>query len=126
MQASETAAVSMGRPERPVLTDIAPLESIMQFKYRPASYGNSYHLMTEQELREGIHELQYLADAASQKVSRRAEGMQRELRRRRRDTVAEKTWRLRARLAWEFWLDRKALPTRSWPEKLPREVRPYG
>ncbi|MDE4276836.1 hypothetical protein PXK58_21405 [Phaeobacter gallaeciensis] len=109
-----------------MLTDIAPVEGILALRYRPALSGNSCHLMTDQELREGLCELECLGAAGSKGARMRIERFQRELLDRQCETSAEKTWRLRERLAWEFAIDKKVDASKKYPQRFPPRVTPYA
>lgn len=126
MEASDRAVADMSKEAGPVLTDIAPVEGILALKYRPALSGNSCHLMTDQEVREGLCELASLNEAGIKGATVRIERFQRELLDRQSETFAEKTWRMRERLAWELALDKKLDASKEFPHRFPPRVTPYA
>lgn len=92
---------------RPKITDLAPASTIMDLQFRPAQRAGSRHLMTADELAATIDVVEAKATRGFPNAEQSLALLKAEQDARETETLADRTARLRQRLAWEVAQERK-------------------
>jgi len=111
---------------RPKITDIAPVSTIMNLRFRPAQRGGSRHIMTADELEATISVVEGKAARGNPNAQQSLALLKDEQAARKTETLANRTARLRQRLAWELAQERKEADALRWPTLMSELPIRYG